>query len=478
MSILSIDRFFSGNPNIVGILTDDNFATITAVDYWKTQQPIIQQLINGTFQWEISDVVLIYYAINQIGFFTYDQDNLTFVPLNEVGDVSAVVGTQNQVLVDGTFGVPKTGSPILTTPQDIGTTSNPTFASVKGGNLKLIANTLISTDVNEDICFVPAVNGQILAFTSTPFNNISPLAIQSLQPYSRCRYGNAAESFSFQGFASASTVQGVFSKLQVGDPIASVVAYGDDGTQFSEGGLAEFVVEGPVSSGIMPCSYEIWTTNTAGERKHAFKMDKNQILYLDNPLPIISGGTGLVALGTGVQTALGQNVTGSGGIALKTSPVFVTPTLGAAVATSINFGGSSLSTYSQLTAWTPVVTFTSPGDLSVAYSTQTGSYSRIGNIVVVTFNLIFTPTYTTSTGNFNITGLPFTVNAGCNGTGKFITSGITFPAGTTSLVGTAFPSTTLIIFTGIGTAGNGLITVTNVVSGTQKIVQGTLTYLV
>jgi hypothetical protein len=478
MSILSIDRFFSGNPNIVGILTDDNFATITAVDYWKTQQPIIQQLINGEFQWSISDLVLIYYATNQIGFFTYDENNLTFAPLNEAGDVSAVIGTQNQVLVDGTFGVPKTGSPILTTPQDIGTTSNPSFASVKGGNLKLSENKLSSTDTNGDICFTPNGNGQVLAFTTTPFNDISPLAVQSLQPYSRCRYGNIAESFSFQGFASNSMVQGVFSKLQVGDPIASVVAYGDDGVQFSEGGLAEFVVEGPVSSGIMPCSYEIWTTNTLGQRKHGFKLDKNQVVVLDNPLPAISGGTGITSLGTGVSTALGQNVTGSGGIALKTSPVFVTPTLGEAVATSINFGGSSLSTYSQLTAWTPVVTFTSPGDLSVAYGTQTGSYSRIGNIVVVTFNLIFTPTYTTSTGNLNITGLPFTVNAGCYGTGLLVTSGITFPAGTTSLVGSAFPATTLIIFTGIGTAGNGLVTVTNVVSGTQKIVQGTLTYLV
>jgi len=45
-------------------------------------------------------------------------------------------------------------------------------------------------------------------------------------------------------------------------------------------------------------------------------------------LPITAGGTGITAFGTGVQTALGQNVTGSGGIVLSTSPTLVTPALG------------------------------------------------------------------------------------------------------------------------------------------------------
>jgi hypothetical protein len=45
-------------------------------------------------------------------------------------------------------------------------------------------------------------------------------------------------------------------------------------------------------------------------------------------LPITNGGTGITSFGTGVQTALGQNVTGSGGIVLATSPTLVTPALG------------------------------------------------------------------------------------------------------------------------------------------------------
>lgn len=53
-------------------------------------------------------------------------------------------------------------------------------------------------------------------------------------------------------------------------------------------------------------------------------------------LSVARGGTGITAFGTGVATALGQNVNGSGAISLTTSPTFVTPALGAASATSVN----------------------------------------------------------------------------------------------------------------------------------------------
>lgn len=45
-------------------------------------------------------------------------------------------------------------------------------------------------------------------------------------------------------------------------------------------------------------------------------------------LAVSRGGTGISAFGTGVATALGQNVNGSGAISLTTSPTFVTPLLG------------------------------------------------------------------------------------------------------------------------------------------------------
>ena len=64
-------------------------------------------------------------------------------------------------------------------------------------------------------------------------------------------------------------------------------------------------------------------------------------------------------------------------------------------------------------SWTPDFTFATPGDLSVAYNVapfipQVGVYARIGNVVYVSWVIIFTPTFTTSSGSALITGLPFT----------------------------------------------------------------------
>ena len=68
-------------------------------------------------------------------------------------------------------------------------------------------------------------------------------------------------------------------------------------------------------------------------------------LTLGSALPVASGGTGITSFGTGVATALGQNVSGSGSIALTTSPVFTTPNLGTpSAATLTNATGLPLST--------------------------------------------------------------------------------------------------------------------------------------
>jgi hypothetical protein len=145
----------------------------------------------------------------------------------------------------------------------------------------------------------------------------------------------------------------------------------------------------------------------------------------------IAGTTGY---GTGVATALAANVNGTGAISLTTNASFVTPTLGAASATSINFGGSTLSNYVALTAWTPTLSFATAGDLSVAYVTQTGFYLRIGNLVLYSFALTATPTYTTASGSVQIGGLPFTTASSVNYLGSmFFFSTPTWPAGRTSI---------------------------------------------
>jgi len=60
-------------------------------------------------------------------------------------------------------------------------------------------------------------------------------------------------------------------------------------------------------------------------------------------------------------------------------------------------------------SWTPVLTFATPGDLAVTYSTQVGRYVKIGRLVLAQFAITTaTFTHTTASGGLQITGVPFT----------------------------------------------------------------------
>lgn len=63
----------------------------------------------------------------------------------------------------------------------------------------------------------------------------------------------------------------------------------------------------------------------------------------------------------------------------------------------------------RVETWTPVLTFATPGDLSVAYTVQQGSWQRLGRLIAWDFSIVTsTFTHTTAAGDLRITGLPFT----------------------------------------------------------------------
>jgi len=99
---------------------------------------------------------------------------------------------------------------------------------------------------------------------------------------------------------------------------------------------------------------------------------------------------------------LSNAVTGTGSMVLSTSPTLTTPVLGAATATSINFGGSTLSTYA-VGSWTP--TDASGAALSFGGRT-TANYPRIGNMVYAYAYVGYPVTADASAAL--IGGLPFT----------------------------------------------------------------------
>jgi hypothetical protein len=95
----------------------------------------------------------------------------------------------------------------------------------------------------------------------------------------------------------------------------------------------------------------------------------------------------------------------------------------ATAAKGVNFTGntpaagmtSQLMNWYEEGTWTPVMSFTTNGDLAVTYSAQVGHYERVGSQVTARFRVVASAfTYTTATGTFQITGLPFVCNATTN----------------------------------------------------------------
>ena len=168
--------------------------------------------------------------------------------------------------------------------------------------------------------------GTGLTLTGTQFS-ISNTAVTAGSYGSATQVGtftvNAQGHITLAGNTTVTPAVGSITGLGTGVATALAVAVGSAGAFVINGGAL-----GTPSSGVLTNATGLpLTTGVTGT------------------LPIGNGGTGITSFGTGVQTALGQNVTGSGGIALATSPSFTTPNLGTpSAATLTNANGLPVAT--------------------------------------------------------------------------------------------------------------------------------------
>ena len=173
-------------------------------------------------------------------------------------------------------------------------------------------------------------------------------------------------------------------------------------------------------------------------------------------LPASAGGTGITALGTGVATALGNAVTGTGGIVLATSPTLVTPALGTP-ASGVMTNVTGLPLTSAVTGTLPVTN----GGTGVTTSTGTGNNVLSTSPTLVT-PILGTPTSVTLT---NATGLPLTT--GVTGTLPVANGG----SGAATLTGYLYGNGTSA-FTAVATIPNAGLTNSSVTVGSTAISLG------
>jgi hypothetical protein len=125
------------------------------------------------------------------------------------------------------------------------------------------------------------------------------------------------------------------------------------------------------------------------------------------------------------------------------------------------------------------ITFTTPGDLSVGYSSQAYSYLKSGRLVVVSINILTAAfTFTTASGNLTITGLPFPVVNDPTAIfyGSLAFGGIT-KAGYTNFTILGVKNTSTMLVVGSKSASDiSVVTAADMPSGGTVRIQGTLTY--
>jgi hypothetical protein len=272
------------------------------------------------------------------------------------------------------------------------------------------------------------------------------------------------------------------------------------GTTPAGSGTTNFGSAGQVLTSQGSSATPTWTTPTTGVTTFSAgttgltpSTATSGAVTLAGTLAIANGGTGLTAFGTGVATALGQNVTGSGSIVLATSPTLVTPALGTPASgvvtnltgtASININGTVGATTASTGAFTTVsatgvitstlATGTAP--FTVASTTQVanlnaataGTATNATNTAITddtTTNTTMYPTWvTTTTGNLpqktSSTKLTFNPSTGTLAATIFSGAG-------TSLTGTASSLTAGAVSNAL-TAGTGL-TATATYNGSAAI---------
>jgi hypothetical protein len=154
-------------------------------------------------------------------------------------------------------------------------------------------------------------------------------------------------------------------------------------------------------------------------------------------------------------------------------------------------GATTLATWDQVqlldpisstpAQWTPTISCTTPGDLAVSYTSNSGYYDLAGNTLTAWFSIITSSfTYTTASGLITINNLPFTSSSSLSPwvSGAILFSGLT-KAGYTNVVPIVSGGSLVSYLYATGESQpQAILAITDFPTGGNVVLQGYVTYVI
>jgi hypothetical protein len=188
-----------------------------------------------------------------------------------------------------------------------------------------------------------------------------------------------------------------------------------------------------------------------------------------------------------VTVTNGDGVSGNPTLTLPDALALVTPTVSGLLtltggqaafpATQVpSADPNTLDDYEEGT-WTMGITFPTPGDLSVVYSSQSGRYTKIGRAFTYDGTVTTTTfTYTTATGALRVTGLPIASGSGTPVVSVGRWTGIVSAVATPQISGLVSSPNIQFEVMNVAAGTSSTLTQANAASGTQKSILLSGTY--